>query len=72
MFYIWMMIAIIFMMLETLQSNCNYLCFSLGALIAIIINYFVGNYLIELMVFFFSGTGFILWLKPKLLLYRKK
>ena len=72
MFYIWMMIAIIFMMLETLRPTRNYICFSLGALLATIINYFLGNYLIELMVFFFSGTGFILWLKPRLLVYQKK
>lgn len=72
MFYIWMMIAVIFMILETMQPKYNYICFSLGALLAIIVNHYIGNFLIELVVFFFSGTGFILWLKPKIIFYQKK
>ena len=71
MFYIWVIIAIIFMILETLSPQYNYLCFALGSVFSLAVQLWFNNFLWAFLVLLFFGIGFILWLKPNIYRYRK-
>ncbi len=70
MLFIWLMIVILYFMLETIKLNYNNLCFALGAILALFMQICFHRFFWSFLVFIFGGTGFMLWLKP--IFYEKK
>ena len=69
--YLWIVAVILLLIVEFMTSNVATIWFAISGLVALVLSWFIDNYIIQLSVFIILGTLLLIIFRPVLNTYLK-